>query len=109
MTKKRKHTQARSARAKTHDDALRGRCEILAMWAACENPACRQAYACRGAIDQCAKINFRRLPPPVQAFYVGLVLGREEGLSFDEVVAGFADGRAPAAFIEWVERAEAGG
>ena len=101
-----KQSKAQNPR-ETRDEARRGWFDVLRMWAACENPACHRAHACRGEIRQCTGKNFWRLPRRVQAFYAGLVLSGDHGLSFDDAVACFEDERTPAAYVEWVQKADA--
>ncbi len=73
------------------DRTIRGWADWLGMWALCDNPACRGAQGCRGQIKLCAPKYFHQLPEDVQAFFWCLMQAKEQGLSFDEALAGFSD------------------
>jgi hypothetical protein len=108
MTKTRKQTCPQSvAQSRASDTALRGWSDLLRMWAACGNAACREARCCRGAIRACAPQNFAALPEGVRALACGLLAAKAEGLSFDAAIEGFAGSRADTAWNAWCRRTEA--
>jgi hypothetical protein len=111
MPKTRKHTRTRRPdtreQPRTSERMLRGWSDVLKMWAACDNAACRAAGCCRGAVHACAPKNFSALPEGVKGFACVLWDAREQGLSFDEAMEGFEGSRAEAALNDWVAQVEA--
>jgi hypothetical protein len=76
--------------------------DVLRFWHVCESAACRSARACRGDARTCARRNFKRLPDDVQSWYACLLMGKEEGLPFEETMARIAETRVANAYENWI-------
>jgi len=85
----------------SREEALRGWNKILGLWRACDNAACRRGRACRGNVRACSPRNFALAPEGVQAWFASLVVAKEDGVSFDEMMEGLRGTPAEEAFFDW--------
>jgi hypothetical protein len=70
----------------------RGWSNVLDLWYACANTACRRARCCRGNPNACFEVNFSQLPQGAQDWFLLLMEARELGVPFDEAWADLAEG-----------------
>jgi hypothetical protein len=68
--------------------------DILALWALCEEPACRRERTCRGSEPHCFGAVGDLVPVCVLPFLAGLVAGQMERLPFDTMMARLPEGAA---------------
>ena len=83
------------------EEALRDWCWMLGLWRVCDRAACQRARACRGNVRACTPRNFALVPEGVQAWFVNLMLGKEDGLSFDESLARIEGTPVEEEFFDW--------
>lgn len=100
MTKSRTPKPALSAERK-YEECLRGWNEILAIWRVCDNSACQRAQCCRGDVRPCARAKFPLLPEGVQTWFMGMLWGKSEQLSFDEAIEMLEPSGANQALWAW--------
>jgi hypothetical protein len=68
--------------------------DILALWALCEEPACRRERTCRGNEPHCFGAVGDLVPVCALPFLAGLVAGQMERLPFDAMLARLPEGAA---------------
>jgi hypothetical protein len=93
---------AKTARSDSaREAALRDWTKFLALWRVCDNAGCRRSHACRGNVRACAPANFARAPEGVKAWFAMMLRGKQDGLSFDELLERLDGTAAEAAFLDW--------
>ena len=60
--------------------------DLFCLWRLCGKRACRRAHACRGDARACLRA-LPLVPPEALLFLKGFDEGRNQGLSFDEMMA----------------------
>jgi hypothetical protein len=61
--------------------------DMMALWALCEQPACRKLGRCRAVPLTCLKECIELVPDGAGAFVFALFEGKDEGLPFEEALA----------------------
>jgi hypothetical protein len=78
--------------------------DIFSFWCLCDRPACRRAGCCKGDPSHCVDMFRPLLPDDVHDGGVAVFEGRNEGLSFDQVLEHHRDDLA--ALHDWNTRLE---
>jgi hypothetical protein len=79
---------------------LRELCNSMWVWRLCDAARCRRARACRGAPRRCLARHAPLVPEEARAFVVRMFAMRQEGATFEEMIAELAQEKT--AFEEWV-------
>ncbi|MGE0750055.1 MAG: hypothetical protein AB7K64_05650 [Variibacter sp.] len=72
--------------------ALRLYSDMLALWALCEEPACRRERTCRGSEPHCFGAVGDLVPACALPFLAGFVAGQLDGVAFDAMLAQLPEG-----------------
>ena len=82
-------TAAADAAARTahQQRIMRGWAGALSLWRLCGQGKCRRARACRGDARACFPRHYPLLPDGVRGWFECLLVAREDGMPFEEVIA----------------------
>jgi len=79
---------------------LRELCNSMWVWRLCDAARCRRARACRGAPRRCLARHAPLVTEEARAFVVRMFAMRQEGATFEDMIAELAEENA--AFEEWI-------